>query len=558
MAQPTAQPLRIALLWHMHQPLYRIDDENLLPWTRLHATKDYFEMLEILGRHPEMRCTINFVPSLLLQIRGYANEGWTDEARDLVALHPSKLTRSQIDRLLYYCRILPRDRMVDPHDRFRSLIDRQEPIRSLGDVRDLQVWYALSWLGEIARERWDLQELIAQGEGFTDADKERVLRVENEILESILPTLRSLEDADSPIELSTTPFYHPILPLLDDLKNGEIADPGCPLPEASTAWTEDVRLQLEGSMRFHQKEIGCRPKGCWPSEGSVSTRTLEAIAEAGFSWSASDESILARTLGDGAPPYAHCFPWRFERDSESLMILFRDHDLSDRIGFLYSKMNPVDAVDDFIEGILSRRSGIIQEYGEDVMTDTVLPVILDGENCWEYYEKNGLPFLEELYSRLSEHRDIEPVSFSDVHESLPAEYSRTLESIHPGSWIGANFRIWVGGPEENRAWELLAQTRNDLMNLRSTLPEVLFFSAYEEFLAAEGSDWFWWFGEENSSENDMDFDLLFRRRLMGVYSRAGISIPEHLNQPIRHPESGQVGKSSIGTMHRATFSGEEE
>ncbi len=553
-----AQPLRVAILWHMHQPLYHIDGENLLPWTRLHATKDYFEMLEILGRHPGMRCTINFVPSLLLQLRGYAREAWSDEARDLVGMNPAQLQSTHLDRLLYYCRLLPRERMVNPHTKFRELVDREEPIYTVQEVRDLQVWFALSWIGEIGREEWGLKKLVEQGSDFTPSEKEKVLMAEIEILESILPTLSTLQNAESPIELSTTPFYHPILPLVENLGNGEIADPGSPLPDTSTGWSEDVRHQLQGSIAFHEKELGGRPTGCWPSEGSISTETLASIAEAGFCWSASDESILGRTLGDETPPYAHCFPWRFTRGSDSLTLLFRDHDLSDRIGFVYSRMDAVEAVNDFIEGLLSRRTGIVEEYGESGLKEGVIPVILDGENCWEYYPGNGRPFLDELYRRLTDHPEFEPVTFSDVSESLTEEYSRTIEHVHPGSWIGGNFKIWIGGPEENRAWELLAQTRSDLMRMRSTLSDETFFSAYEEFLAAEGSDWFWWFGEENSSENDMDFDLLFRRRLIGVYRRAGIEVPEILSQAIRHPESDGVGGESSGAMHRATFTGTKE
>ena len=548
-----AHPLRLALLWHMHQPLYRLDGENILPWTRLHATKDYHEMIAALRRHPKMRATINFVPSLLLQIRGYAEEGWTDEARELVRLDPESFRADDIDRLLYYCRLLPRVRMVDPFPRFAELIDRDKNDRSVPEIRDLQVFYLLCWFGEAARSELSLPALDRPDVTFPEGERLELLRLEKRLLTGLLPSLRATATEGDRIEFSTTPFYHPILPLLADLGNGERADPGVALPDTTTGWVEDLGHHLDGARRFHEEHFGLLPRGCWPSEGSVSDDSLEAIITAGFSWSASDETILRRTLGDQTPEMAHAFPWHFRSGSEHLTLLFRDHDLSDRIGFVYSSMDAVAAVDDFINGILERRSVILETYGETGVREAVLPIILDGENCWEYYEKNGTPFLDELYKRLVEHSLIEPVTFSEVSESLPSDYSRTLTTIAPGSWIGGNFRIWIGGDEENRAWELLAEARHSLMEKRDTIDAAAFHSAYEEFLAAEGSDWFWWFGEENSTENDMDFDRLFRRRLMNVYRKAGLPIPESLHHPIRHPESAAGRDDSIGTMHRATF-----
>ena len=545
-----APPLRLALLWHMHQPMYRLNNEVVLPWTRLHATKDYHEMIRILESHPAMRCSINFVPSLLLQVRGYGEEHWTDELRDLLRLRAETYSQHQTDRLLYYARLLPRKRMVDPYEKLSALLDLRSTELSAEDIRDLQVLYSLLWLGEHERENPVVAGMLDRGRSFSEQEWLLLQKIEDRILSNLLDTIRSAED-NAQIELSTTPFYHPILPLLLDLRNGELAEPGTALPSKATGWTEDVDHHLDGARKFHTQHLGKSPRGCWPSEGSLCTETLLAISRAGYDWTASDQEILRRTRGDKSRPYDHAFPWRFLRDGEETTLFFRDHDLSDRIGFNYGSMNPKDAVDDFFEALLSRRDGIVREFGEESLQHAVLPVILDGENCWEHYEGNGRPFLDHFYSAIVENELVEPTTFAEVVDSMELSEDRVIDKIEPGSWIGGNFKIWVGGSEENRAWDLLAETREALMSQRNVVPEEEFFNAYEEFLVAQGSDWFWWFGEENNSANDMDFDLLFRQRLTSVYRLISLTPPDSLAAPIRSPKQHISTDRSSGSMHRA-------
>ncbi len=545
-----APPLRLALLWHMHQPMYRVGDEVILPWTRLHATKDYHEMIRILEPYPGMHCTFNFVPSLLLQLRGYGQEGWNDELLTLQRSQPETLSESQVERLLYYARLLPTRRMVDPYPRFSTLLGQHPKDLAVDDVRDLQVLYSLSWLGEDEREDPIVQGMLRRGTSFSSQERSLLHAKEDRIAERLLESIGSAGRTGQ-IELSTTPFYHPILPLLLDLEDGVRAEPGISLPSTSTGWKEDVLHQLEGGREFHKRILGEVPRGCWPSEGSVSTKSLRAIASAGFDWTASDEEILRKTRGSDSHRLDHAFPWRFRHDGQELVLFFRDHDLSDRIGFNYSSMDTMEAVRDFVGGVLERRDGIVAELGEDALEEAVLPVILDGENCWEHYEKNGAPFLNLLYATLVNEELIQPVTFSEAVDSLETSPERTLSSIEPGSWIGGNFRIWIGGSEENRAWELLAETRRALMSQRDVVPESEFLRAYEEFLIAQGSDWFWWFGEENNSANDMDFDLLFRERLTSVYKLVSLVPPGSLGRPIRHPAASDGNRMSTGTMHRA-------
>lgn len=556
-------PLRLAILWHMHQPDYRLHDHVLLPWTRLHAIKDYGEMLGILADHPEMRCTVNFVPSLLRQIRGYAREGWTDEVRELLRCRAEDLTSTEVERLCYWAGLLPRRRMVDPYPVFSRLLSvAAERIESLSveEVRDLQVWYLLTWTGELIREREGLGALLEQGSNFSDEQKDRLVELHDRLVRDLYATFES-HDPGSPVEYSTTPFYHPILPLLLDLAEGERAEPGTLLPDAETGWTEDVEHQLEGSIRFHRDLFGTTPAGCWPSEGSLSTGTLVALIRAGFQWTASDEFLLAKTRGDSSGPVDHCYPWSYATDEGSITLFFRDHDLSDRIGFVYSDMDPNAAADDFVERVLELRRQIHEEHGDEGLQHALLPVILDGENCWEWYAENGRPFLDALYTCLVENPLIDPVS---MDEAIPSEVDdrRTLERIEPGSWIGGNFRIWIGGKEDNRAWEVLAETRRELMRHRGRIPEERFLAAWEQLLAAEGSDWFWWYSDENSSANDADFDALFRHRLQEVYRALEVAPPEYLDQPICHLtlDDAETGpsRSQPTAMHRASFDRENK
>lgn len=549
-------PLRLALLWHMHQPDYRLHDHLLLPWTRLHAIKDYHEMVEILRRHPQMHCTINFVPSLLRGLRGYGSEGWTDEVRELLLCPAERLSPREIDRLVYWAGLLPRRQLVDPFPRFAALLDRALDDRSglnTAEVRDLQIWYGLSWTGEIARENAGLRRLTEQGSRFSEADREELCSLHDRIVAELPETLLAAA-ADGAVEFSTSPYYHPILPLLLDLDEAERAEPGVTLPGTSTGWVEDVDHQLRGARTTHEEWFEEVPTGCWPSEGSISPKTLDRLIASRFAWTASDETVLRRSRGTEATDVDHCFAWRWSSGEGEIVIFFRDHDLSDRIGFLYGDMDPVAAVDDFIAGVLDRRERIIATRGESAVAEAVLPVILDGENCWEWYRQNGRPFLEELYGRIVNHPLIDPVCLQDALP--PKESTHRLDRLVPGSWIGGNFRIWIGGADENRAWELLAEARGQLMNHRDRIDDRKFYAAWEHLLAAEGSDWFWWYGSENSSANDPDFDELFRHRLAEIYRLIEMAPPDELARPLDSPTDATIAPERDdrpSTMHRASL-----
>lgn len=544
-------PLRLALLWHMHQPHYLLDGEARLPWVRLHAVKDYYEMLRILEEYPQMRCTINFVPSLLLGIRESIAGRAPDRLWSLLGASATDLDEAERDELAEWTGRLPKGHMIAGIPFLQSTLEElADSDRSPDDTQvvGLQSGYLLAWIGEIARHEFRLDRFLAPGFAPTIEDRDRLFEVHRTVLASVPDAIRSI-GRGSRVEFSTSPFYHPILPILFDASDAEISNPNATMPTEEIAWPEDATLQLEGGRRFASEIFAQAPTGCWPSEGSVSETAIAGIAKAGFRWTASDQRILERTVGnDASTSEDHFFPWSHETPQGTVTLFFRDNDLSDRIGFRYSSMSATDAVDDFLGRLEEIRESIIANRGISGLQEAVVSVILDGENCWEHYERNGRPFLDEFYSRLSQSDLIEPVTYTDVLDGADFRPS-PLTGIHPGSWIGGNFDIWIGSEEKNRAWTLLSETRRALFASADTIDRSTFEQAYEHLLVAQGSDWFWWYGPHNSTANDRDFDEIFRANLGRVYEIIGADAPPEIDSPIEtaSDESGESG----GTMRRA-------
>lgn len=552
------RPLRLAILWHQHQPYYKTDGEYLLPWTRLHGTKDYLEMATALERFPGIRATINVVPSLLLQLRDYTENGAVDSVLRLSRVPAADLNdddKRYMLRQFFLCNV---DRMVLPYPRYRELYRASQEVGAEPsqeglerfterDWRDLQVWYVLTWVGEYSRENEPFAGLLRKGSDFTEEEKHALLEASIGILAEVIPTYRRLAESGQ-VELSVTPFYHPILPLLCDSYSALEAMPNANLPERHIRWPEDAGSQIERGITFFRESLGHDPRGMWPSEGSVSTASLELIRAHGLQWAASDEEILRRTLGTAERPFSHCFPWRVGTPAGPIRMLFRDREMSDSIGFVYASWDPEDAAKDFVKKALDRRTKIIAEYGEAALGDAILPVILDGENCWEYYERNGRPFLEALYRELSNCEMLRTVTISEGIDEIPDRPSRALGRIASGSWIAGNFRIWIGHEEDNLAWDLLAEAREALVAARGHRAEEEIRRAYEEILMAQGSDWFWWYGDENTAANEDDFDRLFREHLRNVYTIIGQPSPDRLAEPIHRSDHAPSLTGSTGSI----------
>src|SRR5687767_6971545 len=460
---------RVALLWHMHQPLYQdlATGEHILPWVRLHGLKDYWGMVALLREFPTVRITFNLVPSMLVQLEAFAREEARDRHLEIGLKAADKLTEEERGFCVENFFHAHAPRMIAPYPRYAELLAKREAAGrglsargqaahfSTDDLRDLQVWHKLAWIDPFYFEDPRIQSLVEKGRGFTEHDKTTLRGVELELLRRVVPEYRAAADRGQ-VELSTSPFYHPILPLLCDTDVYLRTHPHSRMPREPFRHPEDAAEQLARAVTLHERLFGKRPDGLWPSEGSVSDAMVPLVVRAGFQWMATDEAILARTTGHEFTRDAHGHveqpellyrPYRVGPAGESVACGFRDHALSDLIGFTYAGWSADAAADDFIrrleqDGARNRARG-----GEEA---TVF-VILDGENAWEHYEGQGRPFLRALYGRLAAHQELRTVTMSEACTD-PRE---PLTSIFPGSWINGDFYIWIGHGDDHRAWAQL-------------------------------------------------------------------------------------------------------
>ncbi len=531
---------RVALLWHMHQPYYEdlVTREHIMPWVRLHALKDYYGMVALLEEFPAIHLTFNLVPSLLVQLEAFAQGRAHDRYLDVGMKVAESLTPDDVAFMLQGFFHAHRARMIDVYPRYAELlamrgsaghVESRARQFTTGDLRDLQVWQKLAWFDpSYLEDDGRVRALVQKGRDFSEADKEVLRAVELELLNAVIPAYRRRAEAGQ-IEIATSPFYHPILPLLCDTDIYKRTHPDSRMPRHRFLHSEDAREQLLRAADCHERLFGRRPTGLWPSEGSVSDAIVPLVAAAGFEWMATDELILARSLETAFRRDAAGRVDQPERLYTSYSVTtasgaqvacgFRDHALSDLIGFTYAGWPADRAADDFV-GRLAEGGRRARDAGG---ADPVIFVILDGENAWEHYEGGGRPFLRALYHRLSIHPDLRTVTMAEACRGP----SRTLESVFPGSWIDANFYIWIGHPDDHRAWSQLADARAAL----ATPGEVDASSvarAHDEVLIAEGSDWFWWYGDDHSSDHDHEFDDLFRRHLRNAYRLLGKTVPDEL------------------------------
>jgi alpha-amylase/alpha-mannosidase (GH57 family) len=524
--------IHLCFLWHMHQPFYKdlISGEYKLPWTRMHALKDYYGMVRLLQEFSEIRQTFNLVPSLMAQVAEYASGKAADPFLQMALKPAETLTDDDKNFLLRHSFYSDPQRMIYRYPRYGELFDawraqKNSGSRSLFSVqefRDLQMWSQLSWFDEEFQEQDpEVAEWLRRGRGFNLADQRRMGEKQRDILGRVLPEYQKFA-ASGQIEISTTPYYHPILPLLCDSNIAGVSHPGVPLPPRFK-YPQDARRQLKMARDYIQENFGVAPVGLWPSEGSVSDEAFTIAADLGFEWAATDNGVLNRTLGRGVGVDGLYRPYRWRQEGRGLGVLFRDHFMSDLIGFVYSKMDAEAAADDFLRRIRENCRGILQSG-----RDALVPIILDGENAWEYYYRNGRPFLRELYRRISEDGGMRAVT---VAEAIRLQTPEPLDRIFPGSWINANFDVWIGAEEDNKAWAQLLRARETFEAATGVAPEQRQF-ALEELLIAEGSDWCWWYGPEHDSANRVEFDQLYRSHLANVYRFLDLTPPEELSRPI--------------------------
>jgi alpha-amylase/alpha-mannosidase (GH57 family) len=569
----------VAFLWHQHQPYYPDDvtGENPMPWVRLHGVKDYYGMALHLLEVPEMRCTINLVPSLIKQLLDYTERNASDRFLDVSRIPADSLTEADCLFLLDHFFMANPEQMIRPYPRYAELFQRRAAGRNNAreamrrfqerDFRDLQVWFNLTWVHPLAFEREELggtlKELLDKGRNYSEGDKTALLAKHLEILKQVIPLHKKLAESGQ-VELTTTPYYHPILPLLLDKKLAREAMPEAKLPRHTTGYPEDAALHVRRAVEQHTKLFGKAPRGMWPAEGSVCQAMLPVLRQHGIQWLATDEEILSASThgfvsrdgkGHVRNPDRMYRPYKVKEGNTELQIVFRDHALSDLIGFHYQRSDPEAAADNFI--------GNLHGIGHAVHTSepALVPVILDGENCWEHYPGGGVAFLRTLYDRCTKTPGVKTMSIGSYLEKYPPH--DTLPHLFAGSWISHNFAIWIGHEEDNTAWDALHRAREHLKSKEagsadkeakksvdketkklgeaaaqpgtgSAKPVALspFERAWEEIYIAEGSDWFWWYGDDHSSAQDALFDYLFRKHLQNVYALLGDAPPSDLAKPI--------------------------
>jgi len=539
--------LRVIVLWHQHQPFYKdlVTGEYRLPWVRLHALKDYYGMVKLLDDFPDVHQNFNLVPSLINQIQDYVAGTAQDPFLQVAAKPAGDLTADERRFALQYLFQANPVNLIGRYPRYRELWER---FRSTGDspdradkyfqpqdFTDLQVLSQIAWYDEFFLEEPEIAALVKKGHSYSLDDQRYVIERERQLLARILPAHAEAARRGG-IEISTSPFYHPILPLVCDTNMGAVSTPGLPLPQNRFRHPEDAREQLQRGLDLHQQVFGLRPQGVWPSEGSVSEEVLGIAHSMGIKWMATDEGVLGRSLGvnfgrDGNGRLGSQLAEQlytihhFQNGQSEMHLVFRDHTISDLVGFVYSGMPAHEAAQHLLQNIRNAGQPVL-----DQGHDAVVPIILDGENAWEYYPKSGREFLRRFYDALQHEPGIEAVTVSEAiarHKEFPA-----ITSLVPGSWIHANFNVWIGAPEDNRAWDYLYHARNFYAQVASSAGGAARKLAFEELLIAEGSDWNWWYGPEHHSANDREFDELYRKHLSNVYQALGATPPDYLAQPI--------------------------
>ncbi len=506
--------LKLSFFWHMHQPDYRGDDGVMkMPWVFLHAIKDYYEMPWLLSLYGGLKATFNITSPLIEQLHLYKQPTKNDYFLSLWALHPSKLDDISKQWLIKTCKSTQYDTMVKPLVRFDELYHQE--LLNDEELVEFEVLFMLAWCGNYLRqENSFVQKLLLKGYGFTQDDKEKLLTTLTQFVQTILPFYASLQEQGK-ISLSTTPYNHPILPLLLDMNNAKKADENTTIPSKHISLKEDAIEQIERSIALYKQTFKVAPRGFWPAEGAVDEESIALYKEYEIKWIATDEAILFKSLNTDERKYLYK-PYSYD----GVSIGFRDHELSNLIGFNYRFEKGSDASEHFMNAL----RGIY-----DTQKDPTVFVILDGENAWEFFQNNGYDFFTTLYEKLSQSSWCQSVTMDEVdhYEDIP-----TLQTLAPGSWIYGNFNTWSGNAEKNRAWELLYKAKDDYKNHKGYVGEDIAQKITYHFLAAECSDWFWWYGDDHVTEFAFEFDTLFREHLISIYRLSNQKVPPVLFDPI--------------------------
>lgn len=566
--------LYLNLLWHQHQPLYYKDENGVYtrPWVRVHATKDYYDMAATLSKYPNVHVTFNLTPVLIEQLNDFVNNGAKDQYWVLSEKNAAELTEEEKTFILVRFFDANWDHMIRVHPGYKRLLDlRGELIDddvSLAkdkfteqDYRDLQVWFNLAWIDPDELAKAPLASLILKDHQFNEEDKSVLFDEIIRIIAEVLPIHKELQ-AKNQIEVITTPLAHPILPLIYNSNEASIGNPQAELPK-QYSYVQDAITHLKTSVDIYTETYGMPPKGLWPGEGAVSEDIVPIVGNAGYTWMASGEQVLASSLGIGS----------FTRDSfdtvqeadqlyrpyfvhgaedgpiqgPKVMMVFRDTLLSDKLGFTYSQTPGKVAAQDFMQRLENIRQRL---QGEGAEGPHLVSVILDGENAWENYDNDGKEFLNALYEELSNSKTVRTVTPSEYLASFPEQ--RELGKLFSGAWFSANYDTWIGEVEENTAWNYLGRTRSFLTDFEQGKKQAPsqqdLEQAFRYMYFAEGSDWFWWYGSDQDSGNDSYFDLGFRQLLAKVYESLGEPVPSFVKVPIIPKSVAEINQGVLGNF----------
>jgi alpha-amylase/alpha-mannosidase (GH57 family) len=519
--------LNLAIIFHMHQPYYKdlITNETDLPWVRLHGVKDYLDMVQMLKNYPKMHLTFNVVPSLLEQVIDYTNRNIKDKFLELSYKKASELNSEDKAFILNNFFSINKDKVIACHPRYYELYFKKHKKRgeeefNTQDYLDLQVWFNLAWIDPSFRSNIpELKAIVAKGRFFSEEDKHAVLDLQLHILEEIIPNYIEFSKSGQ-IELSVTPYYHPILPLLCSTKSAKEANLRSLLPKEEFRYPQDALFQINSATDFYHDKFGFKAKGMWPSEESVSESIIPFIIKSGINWIVTDEAILFKSLKKKKRDTAILYqPHFLSRKEGELNVVFRDRNLSDLFGFVYHSWRAEDAVEDFMKHL----SNINKHFANK---DILVTLAMDGENAWEYYTNDGHDILKLLYERLSESDFIKTTTVSEYLQNHRAKSK--IKHLDAGSWIYGNFDKWMGNPHKVRAWELLLEARKELDKIGKNLNKDKLALAWKQIYILEGSDWFWWYGEDP----DGSFDRLFRKHMRNFYTLIDKAPPNYLQNPL--------------------------
>ena len=535
--------LSLAIYWHMHQPVYELEGTYLMPWVRLHAIKDYLDMVLILEKFPKLKLNFNIVPALLDAIIDYGEKGSNDIHSELTTIDTDNLSDEEKSFILNNFFNTKFETMVYKNETYRNLYQKRFSKENFGiedfnaqEYADLMAVFNLVWIDPVHYERYPkLQELWNKKYCYSKDDRVEILKIQRQIIREIIPTFKKYI-SEGRIELSTSPYYHAILPILIDAKT--TAKTGLTtsgLPE-KLGMGDDARTQIKTALDRIEDIFGVRPNGMWPPELCIGPKTLAVFAHEGIKWTISDEGILSSSInfdfvrdfkGHLSDPYHLLKVYNYQTKKSDIDIIFRDRSIPNLINFEYAGINPDMAAGDMYEKIKTIQNKLLVSPDDTHL----LTIAADCENCWENYQNDGKEFLEKIYGLIENDDTLETVLISDYIEK--DKHKKSLKKIYSGSWIDKTFMYWIGEPEKNKAWTALKNTKDDYQEFKKSNknhPNLL--QAKREILIAQGSDWFWWYGEPNNSGQDFLFDYMFRERLKHVYTILGMSYPAYLDKSI--------------------------